>query len=332
MGFEENEISVNSNGGTELTKRLLGQRLPAELLDNFQIICSRVRELQEDKIRVLFLHDLPEDPESAKLKDENYRNKFHQFVFVSEWQYQQYRNYLGLPYDLKSIVLENCIEPIETHTKPKDKINLAYFSTPHRGLNILIPVFTELAKEYPEIHLNVFSSFDIYGWKDADKQFEPIFEACRNHPQITYHGAVPHAEMIEQLKQQHILAYPSTWPETGCRVLMESMSARLMCVHPNFAALPCTSGGLTNMYVGSANQNEHANQFYAALKGAIEDIKKDAEGLDGHLDLVKFYADNRFASQRIAMGWMNLLTALSAKYPTVESRQTPSEQFIYKTR
>lgn len=332
MGFEENEISISSNGGTELTKRLLGESLPADLLDNFQIICSRVRELHEDKIRVLFLHDLPEDPESAKLKDASYRDKFHQFVFVSDWQYQQYRTVLGLPYNLKSIVLENCIKPIEAHEKPKGKINLAYFSTPHRGLNILVPVFIELAKTNPDIHLNVFSSFDIYGWKDADKQFQPLFDECRNHPQITYHGAVPHDQMVEQLKQQHILAYPSTWPETGCRVLMESMSARLICVHPNFAALSQTSGSLTFMYPGSENMNEHAQQFHGALGAAIQAAREDSPAINSHLDLVKFYADGRFNSTKIAGGWGSLLESLAARYPDEQSRKFPSEQFVYKTR
>lgn len=331
MGFEENEISVNSNGGTELTKRLLGKALPPELLDNFQIICSRVRDLHEDKIRVLFLHDLPEDPESSKLKDENYRNKFHQFVFVSEWQYQQYRTVLGLPYDLKSIVLENCITPIPAHEKPRDKINLVYFSTPHRGLNILVPVFIELAKTNPDIHLNVFSSFNLYGWSEADKSFEPLFDACREHPQITYHGAVPHDQLMEELKQNHILAYPSTWPETSCRVLMESMSAGLLCVHPNFAALPQTGATLTFMYPGSADINQHAGQFFGAMQTAIAAVRENNDSLRAHLQLVKFYADTRFNSDKISGDWQQLLEQLAGRFPTAESRKIPSEQFLYKT-
>jgi hypothetical protein len=56
-GFEENEISKNSQGGTEMMKRGVAERLPAGIADDFQIICSRVRELEEDKIRVYWLHD-----------------------------------------------------------------------------------------------------------------------------------------------------------------------------------------------------------------------------------------------------------------------------------
>ena len=57
MGFDVNEISVNSKGGTELMRAGLEERLPADLLENFQIIASRVREKDDSKIRVLWLHD-----------------------------------------------------------------------------------------------------------------------------------------------------------------------------------------------------------------------------------------------------------------------------------
>ena len=70
MAFEENEISVNSQGGTESVKRGLASRLDPKLIEDFQIICSRVRKIEEDKIRVYWLHDLPEDPETNHLKDQ----------------------------------------------------------------------------------------------------------------------------------------------------------------------------------------------------------------------------------------------------------------------
>mgnify|MGYP003632860012 FL=1 len=38
MGFEENEISENANGGTEIAKRMLGDIIDPKLLEEFQII------------------------------------------------------------------------------------------------------------------------------------------------------------------------------------------------------------------------------------------------------------------------------------------------------
>ena len=87
MGIEVNEISQKSNGGTELMLRGLQMRLDPALVEAFQIIPSRVRELDEKKIRVLWLHDLPGDPESEHLKNGGHE-RFHLLVFVSNWQMQ----------------------------------------------------------------------------------------------------------------------------------------------------------------------------------------------------------------------------------------------------
>ena len=84
--IERNELSENAMGGTELMATALAERLEPELKDKFQIICSRVRDIEEDKIPVLWLHDLPNDPESQHLADKESRDRFAKFVFVSNWQ------------------------------------------------------------------------------------------------------------------------------------------------------------------------------------------------------------------------------------------------------
>ena len=44
-GIEKNELDRNAMGGTELMKYGLYERLPKDLMDKFQIIPSRVRDL-----------------------------------------------------------------------------------------------------------------------------------------------------------------------------------------------------------------------------------------------------------------------------------------------
>lgn len=332
-GFEENEISINSFGGTELAKRKLAGLIDKELLDNFQIICSRPRELEMDKIRIFWSHDLPEDPESAKFKDKSFRNNFHKFVFVSNWQYSRAQLVHGFPYDSKSLVLEHGFDPAPPNVlemKNKEKIRIAYTSTPQRGLEILVPVFERLAEEHPDIHLEVFSSFKIYGWDEADKSYEPLYDRIHNHPQMTYHGFVPHDDLREYLNKCHIHAYPSIWMETACRALIEAMSAGLLCIHPNYGALPDTSAGLNIMYQGDfENKNNHASIFAGYLNSAINMVRDD-----NHTNIVQFnkiFADSRFNINRIKTGWNNLLNELLEQYPTIESRGKPKEMFTYRT-
>lgn len=328
MAFEENEISAKSQGGTELMKRGLAQRLPPGLADDFQVICSRVRQLDDSCIRVYWIHDLPQDPETSHLKDESSRDRFHKLVFCGNWQYQQYQNVLGVPYDTKAIVLETAIDPIPFIPKEKEKVRLIYTSTPQRGLALLIPAFEKLAEKYDNIHLDVFSSFAIYGWAEADRQFEPLYERIRQHPQMTYHGFAPNDVVREHLQKAHILAYPSIWLECNSRSVIEAMSAGLMCVHPNYGGLADTAGGMTFMYQGSSNAQEHVNTFYGALDHAISVVNK--EDTQNYLQFCKMYADNRYSWSKIAAQWADVLTNLKQQYPTVESRKQAQPMFMYR--
>ena len=148
---------------------MIASRLSPELTEHFQVICSRIRKIEEDKIRVYWVHDLPQDPETNHLRDPNSRDRFHKIVFCGNWQYNQYVNLLGVPQNESCVTLDTPIEPINYVEKPKDEIRLIYTSTPQRGLAILVPVFIELSKKYPNLRLDVFSSFSIYGWNEADK-------------------------------------------------------------------------------------------------------------------------------------------------------------------
>jgi len=332
MGFEENEISENANGGTEIAKRMLGDIIDPKLLEEFQIICSRQRDFDWEKIRVFWCHDLPEDPESAKFKDKEFLDSFHKFVFISDWQYQRYQLVHNLPYDNKSIVLESGIEPAPESClqKDNDTIRLVYTSTPQRGLEILVPVFKYLTELHKNIHLDVFSSFKIYGWDEMDKQFEPLYDEIREHPNMTYHGFVPNNELKEHLNKSHIFAYPSTWIETSCRAMLEAMSAGLVCVHPNYGALAETSGSLNIMYQGNSDKGKHANMFVNHLNAAIEFVKSN-----NHKDMINFnktFVDSRYNIQRIKGMWELMMKNLLDEYKEKESRGKPSEVFVYDSQ
>jgi len=328
-GFDFNEMQKKSNGGTEQTCRLIESRITPDLLEDFQIIPSRVGQLQENKIRVYHLHDLPQDPETNHLKDNNSRDRFHKLVFCGHWQYNQYVNLLGIPQNDRCVILETPIEPIEYKEKSTEEVRLIYTSTPQRGLALLVPVFEELCKKYNNLHLDVFSSFSIYGWNQADQPFQELFERCKNHPKITYHGSQPNEVVREYLQKAHIFAYPSIWQECNSRALIEAMSAGCLCLHPNLAGLSDTSGNLTSMYQFVDNPNVHAAKFYHLLENSIQVV--NTSQAKNYLAFVKQYADIRFNVNKIASQWTDLLVSLKAEYPTVESRILPKAMFRYST-
>jgi glycosyltransferase involved in cell wall biosynthesis len=258
--------TLKPRGGTELMAERINTLHP-ELLSHFNIIHSRNTGVSITKKNILVVQDLPLDPMYDHLRDGGWKN-FDKLAFVSHWQKQQFQDYLGVP-PSAGVVLKNAIVPIEDHVKPTDKIRLMYYSTPHRGLDILYAAFVPLAKEFPNLELNVFSSFDLYAWPERDVQHKELFAKLEEHPQINYSKSVSNDQIREELKRNHILAYPSTWQETSCLVLIEAMSAGLTCVHSSLAALPETSLSLTLMYDYHEDPNIHAMIFYNNLRQAI---------------------------------------------------------------
>jgi glycosyltransferase involved in cell wall biosynthesis len=308
--IEKNELNMKARGGTELMQERLASSIPADLLSKFQIIPSRVREIDPNKKAILWLHDLPGDPESQHLKDANLRKRFAKIVAVSDWQMQMYNTYLGVPYS-ECVVIKNAIDPIKFEKKQIeriDKVKIIYHTTPHRGLEILVPVFEKLCERFANIELDVYSSFSIYGWEQRDEPYKEIFERCKSHPNINYHGAVPNEQIREALKQSHIFAYPSIWPETSCLAAIEAMSAKNIVVCPNYAALPETCAGYANMYQWSEDANEHANRFYNVMVSTISEILENSH--QSRLIFQKHYYDNVYNWNNRAIQWRALLENL----------------------
>lgn len=310
MGIQWNDISEKSNGGTEILARKLETLINPVLLDEFQIVPSRLRgELDETKLRIFWAHDMPDDPESAHLANGGWR-KYHRLVFVSHWQMQAYIQKFEIPWS-RCQVLQNAIVPITPNPeKDNTTIRLMYHSTPHRGLNILAPVFDKLCETHHDIHLDVYSSFQLYGWESSDNSFKPLFDMLGKNPQITNHGTVTNEEIRTALSNAHIFSYPSTWQETSCLCLMESMSAGLLCVHPTLGALPETSANWTMQYQWDEDQHRHAGIFYQSLDTAIKLMRDQHSKTSGQLASQRSYTNVFYSWDLRKMQWEAFLSSI----------------------
>lgn len=323
--FKRNDTNENSMGGTERLTIELADKLGKEALKDFQIVSSRVRDLDDDKIRIFWAHDLPGDPESKFLETKDGQDKFHKYVFVSNWQMQGYMQQYRLPWS-KCIVIPNAIESFEPIEKPdpKDGINLIYHSTPHRGLNILAAVYDKLAEKYDNLHLDVFSSFELYGWGERDEAHKPVFDKLNSIDSVTLHGTQTNDVVRDHLKKAHIFSYPSIWPETSCLCLMEAMAAGTVCVHSNYGALSETAALFNQMYQMHEDPSLHASIFYAILEGNIQNIEY---GLQNARSAAS-YANLYFSWNQRIHEWKGLLNLLSK---TVTDRAIPKPVFSYDT-
>jgi UDP-glucose:(glucosyl)LPS alpha-1,2-glucosyltransferase len=305
LGPSKDGTYDDAMGGTELMNRALHERVDKDLLDEFFIIKSRVTWTDKDKPNVLWLHDTWDDPEVQHLKEQESRDRFAKLVFVSNYQLATYNMALGVPY-ANATVLRNAIDPIEYKDKSKDVVRIIYHTTPHRGLNLVVAAVKAIAAEMGDkIHLDVYSSFEAYGWKERDKPYEDLFEEIRQHPQMTYHGYQPNDVVRKALQEAHIFAYPSVWPETSCISAIEAMSAGCEVVCPNFAALPETTGNFARMYQFNEDMNEHANVFANQLYQSV--IEHRDPNLQKKLMFQKNWVDNFYNWDLRAAEWTDML-------------------------
>lgn len=252
----QSEMTKKAKGGTEAMRDRLLKYVDPALLQGKAIHFSRVTQYSYDHKNILYCHDLAEDSANDHLHVES--DKFDMFVFVSAWQRDMFVRRFNLPYS-KCKVVQNAVEVgYDTVKKPVEgPIRFIYHTTPHRGLELLLPVFATLSNHY-DIHLDVFSSFSIYGWDSRDEPYKELFKAIEDHPKMTYHGAKDNKTVLEYLEKAHVFLYPCTWVETSCIAMIEAIKSGVTVIHPDLGALPETASSKTFMYPYTEDVNEHA--------------------------------------------------------------------------
>ena len=228
-----------SFGGSENQLRLLLKYLPDENFKDINLILNNANHdlIEKDKINVLWMHHFVNQKEAQNLGSKDFVDKLDWIVFNSNWNFEKFVYQFKIS-ESKSIVIKNAIEKINFEEKPKDKISLVYHTTPWRGLVHLLKVFKSL--DLKNVELNVCSSTKIYGKKfesTFEKEYENIFNECRNTKNVNYFGFLENKKIVELLKKMHIFSYPSIWHETSCISAIESMAAGCEVVTTNLAAL-----------------------------------------------------------------------------------------------
>ena len=233
-------VSFNDSfGGSENQMRLLLKNLPDESFKNINLILNNTDHnlIEKNKINVLWMHHFVNQKEAQNLSSNEFVNKLDWIVYNSNWNFEKHVYQFKVP-ENKCVVIRNAIEKIDIVEKPKDKISLIYHTTPWRGLVHLLKVFKNL--NLKNVELNICSSTIIYGKKfDAGlgKTYESLFNECKNTKNVKYFGFLDNKKIIELLKQMHIFAHPSIWPETSCISAIEAMAAGCEIVTTNLGAL-----------------------------------------------------------------------------------------------
>ena len=268
------KINNECFGGSENQLRLLLKHLPDESFKDINLILNNTNHdlIEKDKINVLWMQHFVNQEEVKNLGSKDYVNKLDHIVFNSNWNFEKHQYQFKIP-ENKSLVIKNAIENIPVHEKPKDKISLVYHTTPWRGLIHLLKVFKNL--NLKNVELNICSSTIIYGKKFdriLGKQYENIFEECKNTKNVNYLGFVENNKIINLLKNMHIYAFPSVWPETSCISAIEAMAAGCEIVSSNLGALYETCAPFGTFVTFDRNFENFEKKYQTILEKSIENF------------------------------------------------------------
>lgn len=294
-------------GGTELMFDELMRRLPMNYQEEFSIF-NYLPYADFNKPTIYWNQLSYDQPAIEFLKEPNLIEKIDQFIFVSHWQAEKFRQLFNIP-GYKTHVFKNAsLGVIPREHGVREKVRLCYISTPWRGLEILLKAWEILKPQNAELH--VFSSCKIYGkeFGELDSQYEHLYAKCKQLSGVVYRGSIPNEKLRKELPHFDILAYPNTFEETSCIAVLEALSAGLRVITSALGALPETTEGWARIYSYLPNPDLHAKTFARILSEEIQLVRENK--LQEHLtDQINIY-NKRWSWDYRITEWVKYLDGL----------------------
>ena len=165
---------------------------PVDFLPGFDVVvvlnwARGLRLRQEFRLRVplvLWLSHAPDQPVVSSLAQQQERDVWNGFAFVSQWQQERFVEQFRIPRD-KARVIRYAISPAFASTplapcclERREPPVLVYTSTPFRGLDVLLLAFRTIRRAIPDVRLRVFSSMAIYQVAAGQDHYTPLYTQC----------------------------------------------------------------------------------------------------------------------------------------------------------
>jgi len=259
-----------------------------DILKDVQVLRNFKEDLDPKKKKVFIVDTLPNDPEVLPLKEK--WKVFDKIVFKSFLQKTLYNTYFDIPHSAGTVI-RDAVNPMKSHTKTKDTINIVYHAEPYVGLDLVYIAFRTLAADYENLKLDIYTAKGEYAWSENDETFSELFRLINEHPQITNYGHKSPKEVRDGLENGNIFVAPGTIMQATNERLLEAMSAGLICVHSSHGALPELGMNLTYMYEYTEDKQQHLNMLHHHLKSAIESVLHPNKDLQNNLELQKNIID-----------------------------------------
>ena len=274
------------------------------------IVPSIKKCLKKNIPLIFWMHHSYDQPSIQGLKDQENIKNISAIIFVSNWQELSAIAHLNLC-NVKTAVIENGISPpfenlfkdLEEFKDKKKELIGCYASTPFRGLKELL----ESSKfiNYP-IKIKVFSSMKIYKMPDHD--YEELYSQIKKSDKFIYYGSINKQELALEFKSSSFLTYPSTFEETFCITLIDSLAAGMHPVLTDLGALKETSNGFASFLI---NKKLSFHKDYANLINDEINIKQNNYDLwcENHFNQIQII-NKKYNYKNIAQKWINIIKHL----------------------
>ena len=240
------------------------------------------------------------------MNDGDFVNKIDHFVYVSNWQLNEFKNRFPIS-DSNNTVIRNAIIPIEFKPKPKGKIKLIYTSMPNRGLEILLDAFELLNRD--DVELTVYSSLIIYGKNYRDDLAQLQLDRAKSMKNVIYKGYAMNAAIRKALQEHHIFSYPNTFEETSCMAIMEAGAAGCKIVTTSHGALPETADKWPTYIQYTDDKKLLASNYAEVLNETIDNYWKEHFDLKEQSD----WFNENYSWEVRAPEWKNFLDNVCVK-------------------
>jgi glycosyltransferase involved in cell wall biosynthesis len=155
---------------------------------------------------------------------------FDDIFWLSEWQRLQWIS-VNSEFEKYKTIVGNGIEPgqFKPITQRANPYSCIYGSNYARGLEILLEIWPEVKRQYPEASLDIY-----YGWqhwnlltpeKEAKMRFLINKYAALS---VVDHGKVGHEELNCAYERSSIWAYPCICPETFCITALRAQGSGVL--------------------------------------------------------------------------------------------------------
>ncbi len=206
-----------------------------------------------------------------------YAQRFCDAIFcVGQWQMETFRDRFHIPSG-KLFIAGNGVDAAlfaESAPLAGRRRSVAYASTPFRGLDHLLRLFPRIRQRVPDAMCDVYSGMQLYGESDAeDRKTYGHLYALADQPGVELHGPVNKRQLMQELNQCRLLAYPNTFAETFCIAVLEAQAAGLPVVTSSLAALKerVTPGENGFLIAGKPGTSEYDDAFVEHCVQLLQD-------------------------------------------------------------